>query len=120
MKVESFISMQWFSERKPYAVHHHSEYDLFYLNLTRRIYKRIEKFQREYNISLLKYTKEEIRELAYLISGYAEDIFNNIGIFNSMREHFKSKFGSPLPIIKPISSEYSEQDIQFEDIQFLT
>ena len=119
MNTEKFISMKWFSERKPYPILYHSEYDLFYLDLTRRVFMRIETFHKKYNIPLLKYTSEETRELSYMISGYAEDIFNGIGIFSAMRQHFRAKFGSALPVIKPISSDYSEDDIQSEDILFL-
>ncbi|MBI4946342.1 MAG: DUF3843 family protein [Bacteroidetes bacterium] len=119
MNTEKFISMKWFSERKPYSILHHTEYDLFYLELTRKIFTRINNFLKKYYVPLLKYTPEETRELSYMIGGYAEDIFNDIGIFNTMRQHFKLKFSSPLPIVKNLSPDYNENDIQPEDILFL-
>lgn len=122
MNIEKFISMKWFSERKPYSVPYHSEYELFYLNLTRQVFKQIKNFFEQYKIRPRpwRYSDEEIREFAYMISGYAEDVFNGIGIFDALRQYFKTRFGSPLPIIHPLSSDYDTEDINREDILFLS
>jgi hypothetical protein len=40
MKLEKFININWYLDRKPYAVH--SDYDVFYLKTCRRLYSIID------------------------------------------------------------------------------
>jgi hypothetical protein len=117
MDIRKLVSIQWLMTRKPYS--RHTEHDIFYLELTRKLYAAIDDFIREFPEFNFDYEPEDIRELAYMIAGYAEDVFSDIGIFKSVKKEFAEKYGSPFPLTPNLSEEYSDDDIQPEDILFL-
>lgn len=64
MKLEKFISVNWYIDKKPYAIH--SNYDIFYLKICRGLYSIINELAIEYE-DAVKLDEEDCREIAYVL-----------------------------------------------------
>jgi hypothetical protein len=119
MKLEKFININWFMERKPYA--NHTSYDSFYLKICRDLYTIVHNIVTE-NDKDINLDEEDFREMAYLFTGYFEDQVNNIGFWNALIALHKKQFGKRLPFFdKKIVEQQEEEfnDILPEDIHYL-
>ena len=94
MKVEKLININWYMEQKPYPVH--SSYDVFYLDICRRLFSIIEELAIEHEDSI-DLDEEDCRDLAYVLTAYFEDQVNDFGFWKSLVLMHKNLFGKRLP-----------------------
>lgn len=59
------------------------------------------------------------RETAMTLAAYLEDIVSGTGVWNSIRDLYKRKYGSQLPFFDCDPEDYFEDDINIEDIKVL-
>ena len=119
MKLEKFVNINWYMERKPYAVH--ADYDVFYLKICRRLFSIIDALVVEYE-NALDLDEEDRREMAYVFTAYFEDRVNDIGFWESLVQLHKKQFGKRLPFSdKQFLQEEEEEleDILPADIHYL-
>jgi hypothetical protein len=111
MNIEKFVNINWYIKRKPYEVH--TEYDVFYLKICRRLFRIINELAIKHN-NAVDLDEQECRALAYVITAYFEDVINGIGFWQSVvdlnRKHFKKR----LPFFG--SKRLEEEEQNFDDI----
>ena len=119
MKLEKFISIHWYLQRKPYKIH--TGYDIFYLKICRRLFSMIEemvsKYEDEVNLD-----EEGCRDLAYKFTACFEDQVNGFGFWQSLVQLHKKHFGKRLPFFdkKTLQQQAEEwEDILPADIHYL-
>lgn len=114
-KLKKYIGKNWFNERRPFE--EFDEYEIFYWQLTNQVFIKL-----QYSISekwKAYISKGDIKELAYMISGYCEDIINNIGIWKALENKHKELYRTPLPLIISKEENYSSNQINEEAIRFI-
>ena len=91
MKLEKFINIGWYMERKPYSIH--SGCDVFYMGICRKLYTIIQELANddEY-IDTIDLDEEDCRDLAYTFTAYFEDPVNDIGFWRSLYAFPKKNF----------------------------
>ncbi len=117
MNVEKLINISWYLNYKPYNTH--SDYDLFYLRICRDIFKILKNKNETTNEML---SDENLRDMAYNITAYFEDVVNNIGFWESVKTLNREHFGKSLPFFPPEHSgteTAEENDISVNDIHYL-
>ena len=67
MRLEKFINISWYMSYKPYTKN--SDYDLFYLNICRDLFKIVSGLA-DKHAQTLPLEKEDCRELAYIFTAY--------------------------------------------------
>ena len=112
MKLEKLININWYMEQKPYPVH--SSYDVFYLDICRRLFSIVEELAIEYENSI-DLDEEDCRDMAYVLTAYFEDQVNDFGFWKSLVLMHKNLFGKRLPFSDKDILQAQEED--FEDIQ---
>jgi len=70
----------------------------FLVPLINEMEKLIKKTQTQYLYNTIKLNNKQRRELASLIIELAEDLHNNIGLWDSMEYYNKQLFNTPLPL----------------------
>lgn len=119
MKVEKLININWYMEQKPYPVH--SSYDVFYLDICRRLFSIIEELAIEHEDSI-DLDEEDCRDLAYVLTAYFEDQVNDFGFWKSLVLMYKNLFGKRLPFSDKDFLQAQEEaceDILPADIHYL-
>ncbi|MEO8861487.1 MAG: DUF3843 family protein [Ginsengibacter sp.] len=119
MRLEKFINIGWYMERKPYTVH--SDADIFYLNICRKLFTIINNLADEYD-DVIDIDEEDCRQLAYVFTAYFEDQVNDIGFWKSLTALHKKHFGKRLPFFDAaILNQYEKEydDIMPVDIHYL-
>ena len=119
MKVEKLININWYMEQKPYPVH--SSYDVFYLDICRRLFSIIEELAIEHEDSI-DLDEEDCRDLAYVLTAYFEDQVNDFGFWKSLVLMHKNLFGKRLPFSDKDFLQAQEEaceDILPADIHYL-
>lgn len=111
MKLEKFININWYLDRKPYPVH--SDYDVFYLKTCRRLYSIIDELAIKHGVAE-SIDEEDCRELAYVFTAYFEDQVNGLGFWQSVVQLNKKHFGKRIPFYD--KKILQEQEEKFEDI----
>jgi|GEM_PF-3342098 len=111
MKLEKFININWYMERKPYTIH--SDYDIFYLKICRGLYSIIDELAIEYE-DAVDIDEEDCRELAYVFTAYFEDQANRLGFWQSLVQLHEKHFGKRVPFYD--NKILKEQEDEFEDI----
>lgn len=108
------LSMHWYISTKPYS--NYDDYDWYYLNLLKEIYGFLNKkeFREYFFISTL-----DVRDLAFCLTGYFEDIINESGIWLALVTKHRKLYNKPLPFIKTVDPDYADGDLNIEDIVFL-
>ncbi|MEO5562433.1 MAG: DUF3843 family protein [Chitinophagaceae bacterium] len=106
MKIEKFININWYMERKPYQIS--SETDVFYLKICRDLFKIIDTLTSEYEDVYMD--EEDCREMAYIFTAYFEDQATEIGFWKSLTELHKKQFGKRLPFFDASILQQQEED----------
>ena len=105
---------EWFLKKKPYA--HFDDYDKYYLELTQRIYQLLLLFP----VNKDKLKDQDIKEVAYALVSYFEDVVNEIGIWDALKKKHLKLYSTPVPdFVLPNSTSYDNDYINKEDIQFI-
>lgn len=119
MKLEKFISIGWYMDRKPYPGH--TAYDTFYLHICRDLFGIVSRFSKQER-ELPDLDEEQCRELAWILASYFEDRVTGIGFWRSLTELHRQHFGKRLPFFEKEALERQEgetDDILREDIWYL-
>ena len=106
-------------EHKPYPVH--SAYDVFYLDICRRLFSIVEELSVEYE-NTIDLDEEDCRDMAYVLTAYFEDQVNDFGFWKSLVLMHKNLFGKRLPFSDKDFLQAQEEeceDIQPADIHYL-
>lgn len=106
-------------EQKPYPVH--SAYDVFYLDICRRLFSIVEELSVEYE-NTIDLDEEDCRDMAYVLTAYFEDQVNDFGFWKSLVQLHKKQFGKRLPFSDKDFLQAQEEeceDIQPADIHYL-
>ena len=111
MNHEKFMNIHWYIKQKPYSPH--SDYDVFYLKICRRLFSIIEEMVNKYKDEV-DLDEEECRELAYKFTAYFEDQVNSIGFWQSLVDLHKKHFGKRLPFFD--KKTLQQQEEEWEDI----
>lgn len=111
MQLERFINIQWYISRKPYS--RHTEYDIFYLKICRDIFQIIDKVALEY-VQEMSISREDSKEMAYVLTSYFEDIINDIGFWQSLIDLHQKQFGKRVPFFS--KQELHAQEVSYTDI----
>ncbi|RLD60339.1 MAG: hypothetical protein DRJ05_04840 [Bacteroidetes bacterium] len=115
MKTEKFnLSMKWYISRKPYD--NYDDYDWYYLNLVKKVYGLLGGEGLKKHLGL---TKVEVRELAFILVSYFEDIICEIGIWETIVKSHRKLYGKPLPLLPVREDKYMDGDLNTEDVLFL-
>lgn len=110
MNIEKFVNINWYIKRKPYKTH--TEYDIFYLKICRKLFIIIYELSQKH--TLMKLNQDECRALAYIIISYFEDVVNGIGFWQSVIELNKKHFKKRLPFFT--KEELEDEELEFDDI----
>lgn len=98
---------------KPYL--HQKKTDLYYLRLANQVKECIYNSQ---PLEIDNYVDDEgINHLACMLTSYFEDIISETNIWNTFVKEHKKLYHSPLPFYD--LEDYSENDINIEDLLFL-
>ena len=119
VKLEKFININWFMQRRPY--HSHSAYDICFLELCRQVYGIIQKYVNKH-VSNVDLDEDDCRDLAYVVTGYFEDVAGGIGFWESLVRLNRNLYGKRVPFIPKEVIEKDEalsSDIHFTDIYYL-
>lgn len=96
---------------KPFKIS--SPTDVYYLNLSNQIYKKLTSEV----VLCSEFSIETIKILSIVAACYLEDVVSEFGIFNSFREKHKELYGKNFPFYS--EQDYVEEEVNFSDIQFL-
>lgn len=119
MSLEKFININWFISQKPYSTS--TQYDLFYLEVCRRLYKTISTTAKEYPEEVIL-SEEDCRRIAYIITGYFEDVVNDFGFWQSFIKINIDHYGKRLPFFEKDlikEDEALSDDVHYVDIYYL-
>jgi hypothetical protein len=111
MTAQKLININWYMHQKPYTAY--SDYDLFYLDICRKLFVIIKKLSRQY-AEAIELDDEDCRVLAYIVTAYFEDMATGIGFWQSLIALNKKHFNKRIPFFD--NDEIKEQEAFSDDI----
>jgi len=114
-KKQVIYSADWLAIH-PYKT---SATDLYYVKLSNRIFDAIEAVldNTPFENDILALTEDEKKRLSCTLTAYFEDVISQTNIFVAFRTENKKRTGKPIPFFD--CSDYEEDEINTQDIQFL-
>ena len=114
-KKQVIYSADWLAIH-PYKT---SATDLYYVKLSNRIFDAIGAVldNTPFENDILALTEDEKKRLSCTLTAYFEDVISQTNIFVAFRTENKKRTGKPIPFFD--CSDYEEDEINTQDIQFL-
>ena len=91
-----------------------SDTDIYYVNLTRRLYNTIRSTEMG-----RQSTDAWVAETAMMMAWYLEDVVSELGFWHVFVEQHRARYGKPLPFYTDADTEYYPDEVNRADICFL-
>jgi len=75
------------------------------------LYRQLKEIQKIFTYKTLRLPAAKLNELTVIIIEFAEDIFNDIGIWKSLEHYNKKLFNTPLPLSLPAGKQMKKGNI---------